>query len=95
MKKIPKVFQNSINKKIDNNETYFVGNKEVKYDKPIDISKKINDIFKSTNYIYRINTSIKLKNGEVVKKIIGKKNNHLITIDNEYIPISIIRDIYK
>ena len=35
-------------------------------------------------------------NGEVLtKKIIGVYNNNLVTIDNEYIPIELIKDIYK
>ena len=29
------------------------------------------------------------------KRIVARNRNNLITIDNEYIPISIIRDIYK
>ena len=31
----------------------------------------------------------------IKKRIVARNNNNIITIDNEYIPISIIRDIYK
>ena len=31
---------------------------------------------------------------KVIKRIIGKNKNNLITMDNEYIPINTIRDIY-
>lgn len=33
-------------------------------------------------------------NNKVIKRIIGKNKNNLITMDNEYIPINTIRDIY-
>ena len=37
-----------------------------------------------------------LTDNEVLKKrIVGKNNNNLITMDNEYIPVDKIRDIYK
>lgn len=94
-KDIPKVFANKINKKIDNNKTYSVTEK---FDNSvrnvtIDVNKKINDIFKSPRYIYRANVDIKLNNGTIKKKIIGKKSGNLITIDNELIPINDIIDI--
>ena len=57
------------------------------------INKKIRDIFNSSSYLYRANVVITFKNGEVTKKIIGKNNNQLITIDNELIPIDDILDI--
>ena len=39
---------------------------------------------------------ITLEDGVVVKKIIGKNNQNLITMDNELIPINSIKDIkYK
>lgn len=94
-KDLPKVFANKINKKITNNSTYSITNKfeESTRDYTIDVNKKINDIFKSPRYVYRANVDIKLKDRTVKKKIIGKKNSNLITIDNELIPISDIIDI--
>ena len=94
-KDLPKVFANKINKKLNNNNTYSITNKfeESTRDYNIDVNKKINDIFKSPRYIYRANVDIKLKDRTIKKKIIGKKNSNLITIDNELIPISDIIDI--
>ena len=92
-KKLPSVFANKITKKINNNETCYVSNSgKIEFNKN-DVNKKINDIFNSSNYIYRANVLITLKSGEVTKKIIGKNNNALITIDNELIPIDDIIDI--
>ena len=48
-----------------------------------------------TNYIYRVNVHILLDSGLITRKVIGIYNNNLVTIDNEYIPISNIKDIYK
>ena len=94
-KKLPRVFANRIDKKLNNNSTCYVSNEKrniVKFSKN-DINKKINEIFNSTSYLYRANVVITFKNGDVVKKIIGKNKNQLITIDNELIPIDDILDI--
>ena len=53
-------------------------------------------MFSSPRYVYKIDAEITLKDKKVTKKIIGKNNNNLITIDNELIPIQDIIDIsYK
>lgn len=94
-KDIPKVFANKINKKIENNNSYSVTKKveESTRDYGIDVSKKINDIFKSPRYVYKANVDIKLRDKTIKRKIIGKRNGSLITIDNELIPINDIIDI--
>lgn len=94
-KKLPKVFANRIDKKLNNNSTCYVSNEthnNIKFTTN-DINKKINDIFNSPSYIYRANVVITMKNGEVIKKIVGKNKKELITIDNELIPIEDILDI--
>ena len=93
-KKIPSVFANRIDKKIVNNNTYSVTRSdEVFKNEKIDVNSKINNIFKSSGYIYKINVEILLKDKTITKKIIGKKNGYLITIDNERISIDDIIDI--
>ncbi len=59
------------------------------------INQKINDIFNSSNYIYKADVELKLKSGTVTKRIVGKNATHLITIENELIPISDIVDIKR
>ncbi|MCI9110220.1 MAG: hypothetical protein HFH47_00230 [Bacilli bacterium] len=61
--------------------------------KPKNIYQKLNEIFSSSRYVYKADVEITLKDGVVTKRIIGKNANHLITIDNELIPISDIVDI--
>ena len=64
-----------------------------KISKDQNIIQKINAIFNSPKYVYKANVDIELKSGKVSKKIIGKNSTHIITIDNELIPISEIVDI--
>lgn len=99
MKEISKVFQNNIEKEIKNNKNVFYEKKE----KNIEINKvdeknvikKINEIFSSPNYIYKANVKITLKNETLVKKIIGRNKDYIITMDNKLIPIKDIIDIKK
>ena len=98
MKKLPKLYTNSFNEKIDNSLEYTTvreevieGNKLTKYE----INKKIDMIFKSKNYIYKINVLIKFNDKEFNTTLIGKTKDNLITIDNELIKISDIYDIKK
>lgn len=102
-KKLPKVFANSIDKKLNNNETvYYERNEKEKVEKPkktnglsesFNINQKINKIFGSSRYVYKADVDITLKDGKVSKKVIGRNKNELITMDNELIQIDDIVDI--
>lgn len=71
-----------------------INNKINKIDVPKkSIKEKINDIFSSTAYIYKADVEIKTKDKTITKRIIGRNNHNLITIDNELIPIDKIEDI--
>lgn len=72
-KKIPKVFANQIDKKIENNKTYYVSTDEDRSikeaeDLNVDINKKIRDIFNSSRYVYRAEVVITLKDKIITKK---------------------------
>lgn len=102
-KKLPEVFHNNIDKKINNNDDVFYSlksNKDLNKDKDekknIDIKnirKKINEIFASSNYVYKANVIIKTNDEIINKKIIGRNSKYLITMDNKTIPIDDIIDI--
>ena len=100
-KDLPKMYHSSINKEIDNVQNiYSTINNEfdnnirtTNYNK-FDIEKKINNIFNSPNFIYKADVNILTDKGLLNKRIIAKRNEYLITIDNETIPINIIKDIY-
>ena len=111
-KKLPKVFANTINDVHNNDSVFYSADaqtlKEIAEDKSseektktkqlkgITVTQKINEIFSSPYYIYKAEVEITLDDGVVTKKIIGKNQRNLITMDNELIPIENIRDInYK
>lgn len=92
------MYQNKFNKKLDNTQKVYstLYEKEEVIDKGqvYNIEKKIIDIFKSPNYVYKVDVVIEIDNDILEKRIIGRNKDFLITMDNEYIPIVKIRDIY-
>ena len=102
MKDLPKVFHNKIEKNITNNEMIYYSDKK-KVDSNFDhtnkneikknINQKINQIFSSSNYIYKANVEISLNDKKIIKRIIGRNKEYLITMDNELIKIDDIIDI--
>lgn len=108
-KKLPKVFANTINEVHNNDSVFYSADittlKEIAEDRSSDekietkqlkgttVMQKINEIFSSPYYIYKAEVEITLDDGVVTKKIIGKNQRNLITMDNELIPIETIRDI--
>lgn len=93
-KKLPSIYSEKTDKKINNNEKVYYSNQEIQEKKePIDIGKKINNIFNSPSYVYKIDVLIKRKGVEKNYKLIGKNQKNLITLDNELIPINEIENI--
>ena len=101
MKELPKMYHNKINKTIDSIQKVYSSIDEPKENitnktySHISIDKKIDNIFKDKEFVYKADVTIITDNDTINKRIIARNKNNLITIDNEYIPISIIRDIYK
>lgn len=102
-KELPKMYHTKINKPITSIQKIYKSTDEKKNNTDkiehkysnIPIEKKINSIFNSYDYVYKADVTIITDNETLNKRIIARNRNNLITIDNEYIPISIIRDIYK
>ena len=101
-KELPKMYQTKINKPINSIQKVYssINNSNTEdrsYNKYSDISidKKIDNIFNSYDYVYKADVTIVTDEGTVSKRIVARNKNILITIDNEFIPISVIRDIYK
>ena len=98
-KKLPKVFANNAKKEFNNNEKVFYSKdgetREVSPKKHNDknIYQKLNEIFSSERYVYKADVEIKTRSGNKKTKLIGQNNTHVITIDNELIPITDIDDI--
>lgn len=100
-KKLPEMFANKVDKKAGNNTQVFDSSKE---DRGIQINKstetkninqKINEIFNSSTYIYKADVEIEINGKREVKRIVGKNSTHLITFENELIPITSVTDIKR
>lgn len=104
--KFPEIYKSKIDKvrsKVQKdfyyhaNETETKPNERIESEKKVDkldLIKKINNIFSRPDYVYQADITIMYKNGEnIVKKIIGIKDNYLIAFDGERIFIDDILDI--
>jgi len=102
-KKLPGVFKNTSTGIIKNNEEQYYSGKETNNNdntmnnniKMIMVRKKINDLFNSDNFVYKVNVIITTPEGDKKCTLIAKNNDNLLTINNESIPISEIIDIKK
>lgn len=99
-KKLPNIFVNKIDKKLDNNEKVYYGehgkNKEDVVDefKDIkDIRDKMNEMYKDVPFLYKKKVSITLKDKTMEAKVISYNQNYLITMNNERILLDDIIDI--
>ena len=94
----PKVFINSINKNIKNNkDVYYYKKDDIDMiDDSKDVKSKIKDIFNSTSFVYKCRVDIILKDrSHITEDVIAIKNDNLITLSDNKIPISNILDIKK
>ena len=103
MKELPKIFKSPLSNPPHNNLNVYYSKEETKEERSVEtkeiigetIDDKINRIFTSPTYVYKIDVEIVLTNGEhIIRKVIGSHQGQLITIENEFIPISQIQDIY-
>lgn len=100
-KEIPKIFVNKINKINNNKEVFYsykdndneIENKEEVIIDKFDIQKKIDSLFRSSDFIYKKKFHIKTKYGENDYEIISKSYDYLLTINGERIYIENILDI--
>ena len=97
---LPKVYANPIDESLENGQSVF---NSMTNDRSIDtfeeeetdVFVKINRIFNASDFVYKKEVEIETDRGISTKTIVGKTSNSLLTIDNENIPISEIRDIKK
>lgn len=101
-KELPKMYHNKINKTVNSIQKVYSSmenhkNNELRQNQysSISIDQKIEQIFKEKDFVYKADVEIITDTETIKKRIVARNQNNLITIDNEYIPISIIRDIYK
>ncbi len=98
MKQLPPIFKVSNNIKDTNQKYYYekvtnkIKPKEIKktIDNDLSIEDKINKIFRTKGYAFNIPVEITFSNKTVNTYLALKKNDSIITLDNEVIPISTI-----
>lgn len=101
MKKLPKVYQNNINKKITNNKEVCYLKNETKQQEQkneinkISIEETLNEIFNGLGYSYNIPVKITTTTKVYETNLIAKTKNNLITLDNEIIPMEQVQSIEK
>lgn len=94
--KLPRVYANPINKNLNNYQEVFHDNLARNSKKePQNIAKKINEIFASSNHIYKSKVRITYKDYSEIQVIVGKTNLNLLTMDGKLIKITDIMDIEK
>ncbi len=101
MKQLPPIFKVSNNIKDTNQKYYYekvtnkIKPKEIKktIDNNLSIEEKINKIFKTKGYAFNIPVEITFSNKTVNTYLALKRNNSIITLDNEVIPISTITSL--
>ena len=92
MKELPNVFKGTVSN--NTNQTSSIINSNDNNDEEKSIKEQIHDVFSSNSFVYKTDTLITLKTGEILKKtIIGKTNDSLITFDDELIEVSSISHI--
>lgn len=84
-KELPKIYKGKVN--INSNRSVAHGVQNIKNPKDV-----ITELFKK-NKIYKQNVEIETNNNKFKTKIIGRTNEHIITIDNEVIKIDDIKNI--
>ena len=98
MKQLPPIFKVS-NKKRNKNQKYYyekvtnkikIKKKKKNIDNNLSIEEKINKIFKTKGYAFNIPVTIDFAGKSIDTYLALKKNDSIITLDNEVIPISTI-----
>lgn len=84
-KELPKIYKGKISSNASNNLRSVRGIKD-----DIDIRSNINKLFKE-NKLYKKDVEIQTNNNTFKTKIIGKTENHIISIDNKVIKIEDIQ----
>ncbi len=95
MKDLPKVYASPINKQIENNKEMFYSRLLEEKNGPKNISKEIDKIFKSRDFVYKSKVSITTKNGIIETNLVGKNASSILTLDGKSIKITDILDIKK
>lgn len=98
--KLPNVFVNLNDDINDNNVSYYYSKngknslqKKEDFTNRIKINKKIDELFNSTKFVYKLPVIINLEDERIDTIIVYKNKNQLVTMDNRVIKVEDILDI--
>lgn len=91
MKKIPKLYKVDNNKIKDNNQLQC----NIKKEEKISVKKQLDEIFSGLVYPYNISVEIITKDKKYDTSIIARTKDHILTLENNIIPIKEIISIQK
>lgn len=97
IKKLPKIYQNEIDKKIKNNETiYYSRNRNSQAEEEMDLDSVnifLDNIFNGIGHAFNIPVVIRTNTKVYNTSLITRTNDYLLTLDNNKIKISDIISI--
>ena len=91
---LPKVYENKINKKINNNKDYYYSKLE-RNNRHVDVRKEIDNIFRSSDFVYKAHVLIELKEETLDTYLVSRAYNYLLDMNAKKIYIDDIIDIKK
>lgn len=96
MKKLPELYKNNNMKPIDNNKkVYYMKNEESRTINNNTVEEELDSIFHSLGYSYNIPVELVTTKGIYYTSLVTKTKEHVVTIDNQIIPISEIRQVIR
>lgn len=102
MKKLPKIYQNTIDKKIKNNVTAYYSNSsnqtvQEKNDimSQADVSSFINQLFEEDKHVFNIPVMIKTNQHTYDTSLVTRNNSYILTFHQDRIPINEIISIKR
>lgn len=98
MKKLPKIYQNSFDKKFKNNKVVsYVTNENIDLERISrdDIHKTLDDVFSGIGYSFNIPVIIKTSDRVYDTSLVVRTDNNIVTLDNEVISINDIISIKR
>lgn len=96
MKKLPKIYQNNINKTIKNNKNVCYLKDDMSQPQKEDnqsIETTLDKIFSGIGYSYNIPVLIETPTKVYDTSLVAKTSNNIITLDNEIIPLTNITSL--
>lgn len=103
-KELPKMYQSKIKKPVNSIQKVYstinqdrhvaLETRESRYSS-VSIDQKIEQIFNAPDYVYKADVTIVTDSDTIKRRVVARNKNNIITMDNEFIPIAMIRDIYK